>query len=112
MNIIYKDFMYLYIWESFSDGYQISLLGWEVLVFDWKNPTLLTISIIFLFSWGFGLLLYCNLLISMTGLLAKKAVEKGLSVMPYIKTSMSPGSGVVTYYLQESGVMKYLQQLG
>ncbi|GIY22591.1 cytoplasmic aconitate hydratase [Caerostris darwini] len=46
------------------------------------------------------------------GLLAKKAVEKGLSVMPYIKTSMSPGSGVVTYYLQESGVIKYLQQLG
>ncbi|GFR10001.1 cytoplasmic aconitate hydratase [Trichonephila clavata] len=46
------------------------------------------------------------------GLLAKKAVEKGLSVMPYIKTSMSPGSGVVTYYLQESGVIKYLKQLG
>ncbi|XP_011192810.2 cytoplasmic aconitate hydratase [Zeugodacus cucurbitae] len=46
------------------------------------------------------------------GLLAKKAVEKGLSVMPYIKTSLSPGSGVVTYYLQESGVIPYLQQLG
>ncbi|GBN45447.1 Cytoplasmic aconitate hydratase [Araneus ventricosus] len=46
------------------------------------------------------------------GLIAKKAVEKGLSVMPYIKTSMSPGSGVVTYYLQESGVIKYLKQLG
>ncbi|XP_042904296.1 cytoplasmic aconitate hydratase isoform X2 [Parasteatoda tepidariorum] len=46
------------------------------------------------------------------GLLAKKAVEKGLGVLPYIKTSMSPGSGVVTYYLQESGVIKYLQQLG
>lgn len=46
------------------------------------------------------------------GLLAKKAVEKGLSVLPYIKTSMSPGSGVVTYYLQESGVIKYLQKLG
>ncbi|GFT63990.1 cytoplasmic aconitate hydratase [Nephila pilipes] len=46
------------------------------------------------------------------GLLAKNAVEKGLSVMPYIKTSMSPGSGVVTYYLQESGVIKYLKQLG
>ena len=46
------------------------------------------------------------------GLLAKKAVEKGLSVAPYIKTSMSPGSGVVTYYLKESGVTPYLQNLG
>jgi len=43
------------------------------------------------------------------GLLAKKAVEKGLSVAPYIKTSVSPGSGVVTYYLQESGVTPYLK---
>lgn len=39
-------------------------------------------------------------------------MEKGLSVAPYIKTSMSPGSGVVTYYLQESGVTPFLQQLG
>lgn len=46
------------------------------------------------------------------GLLAKKAVEKGLSIMPYIKTSLSPGSGVVTYYLKESGVIPYLEQLG
>ncbi|XP_054656846.1 cytoplasmic aconitate hydratase [Dunckerocampus dactyliophorus] len=46
------------------------------------------------------------------GLLAKKAVENGLSVKPYIKTSLSPGSGVVTYYLKESGVMDYLFQLG
>ena len=46
------------------------------------------------------------------GLLAKKAVEKGLSVAPYIKTSLSPGSGVVTYYLKESGVIPYLNQLG
>uniref|UniRef100_A0A3P9HT26 Cytoplasmic aconitate hydratase n=1 Tax=Oryzias latipes TaxID=8090 RepID=A0A3P9HT26_ORYLA len=46
------------------------------------------------------------------GLLAKKAVEHGLSVKPYIKTSLSPGSGVVTYYLKESGVMDYLSQLG
>ena len=36
------------------------------------------------------------------GLLAQKAVEKGLKVPPYIKTSLSPGSGVVTYYLQVS----------
>lgn len=46
------------------------------------------------------------------GLLAKKAVEAGLTVKPYIKTSLSPGSGVVTYYLKESGVMPYLAQLG
>jgi len=46
------------------------------------------------------------------GLLAKKAVDKGLSVDPYIKTSLSPGSGVVTYYLKESGVIPYLNQLG
>lgn len=47
-----------------------------------------------------------------TGLLAKKAVDAGLNVKPYIKTSLSPGSGVVTYYLRESGVMPYLSQLG
>lgn len=46
------------------------------------------------------------------GLLAKKAVELGLSVKPYIKTSLSPGSGVVTYYLKNSGVLPYLEKLG
>ncbi|KAM9335950.1 cytoplasmic aconitate hydratase [Symphorus nematophorus] len=46
------------------------------------------------------------------GLLAKKAIQCGLSVKPYIKTSLSPGSGVVTYYLKESGVMDFLSQLG
>lgn len=46
------------------------------------------------------------------GLLAKRAVQRGLRVQPYIKTSLSPGSGVVTCYLQESGVMAYLAQLG
>ncbi|XP_066460462.1 cytoplasmic aconitate hydratase isoform X1 [Eleutherodactylus coqui] len=46
------------------------------------------------------------------GLLAKKAVEAGLTVKPYIKTSLSPGSGVVTYYLRDSGVMPYLSKLG
>jgi aconitate hydratase len=46
------------------------------------------------------------------GLLAKNAVEKGLSVKPYIKTSLSPGSGVVTYYLKNSGVLPYLEKLG
>ncbi|GLG97421.1 Cytoplasmic aconitate hydratase-like protein isoform x2 [Gryllus bimaculatus] len=46
------------------------------------------------------------------GILAKKAVEAGLTVAPYIKTSLSPGSGVVTYYLEESGVIPYLKTLG
>ncbi|KAJ8684287.1 hypothetical protein QAD02_020079 [Eretmocerus hayati] len=46
------------------------------------------------------------------GILAKKAVEAGLTVAPYIKTSLSPGSGVVTYYLRESGVVPALTQLG
>ncbi|XP_069818181.1 cytoplasmic aconitate hydratase [Dendropsophus ebraccatus] len=46
------------------------------------------------------------------GLLAQKAVEAGLTVKPYIKTSLSPGSGVVTYYLRDSGVMPYLSKLG
>lgn len=46
------------------------------------------------------------------GLLAKNAVEKGLSVKPYIKTTLSPGSNVVTKYFNESGVSKYLDQLG
>ncbi|XP_017082760.1 cytoplasmic aconitate hydratase [Drosophila eugracilis] len=46
------------------------------------------------------------------GLLAKNAVQKGLSIPPYIKTSLSPGSGVVTYYLRESGVIPFLEQLG
>ena len=46
------------------------------------------------------------------GLLAKKAIDAGLSTLPYIKTSLSRGSGVVTYYLKESGVDKYLEQLG
>ena len=38
------------------------------------------------------------------GLLAKNAVEKGLSVKPYIKTSLSPGSGVVEEYFKKAGV--------
>ncbi|GFS21117.1 aconitate hydratase [Elysia marginata] len=46
------------------------------------------------------------------GLLAKNAVEAGLKVAPYVKTSLSPGSGVVTYYLRESGVTEYLELLG
>jgi aconitate hydratase len=46
------------------------------------------------------------------GLLAKNAVEKGLTVNPYIKTSLSPGSGVVTRYLELAGFLPYLHQLG
>jgi aconitate hydratase len=46
------------------------------------------------------------------GMLAKNAVEKGLKTLPYIKTSLSPGSGVVTAYFEASGVDKYLDQLG
>ncbi len=46
------------------------------------------------------------------GLLARNAVNKGLTVAPYVKTSLSPGSGVVTYYLKESGVVPYLEKLG
>ncbi|MEO6422170.1 MAG: aconitate hydratase AcnA, partial [Candidatus Nitrotoga sp.] len=46
------------------------------------------------------------------GLLAKKAVEAGLSVQPHIKTSLAPGSRVVTDYLTHSGLLPYLEQLG
>lgn len=46
------------------------------------------------------------------GLLAKKAVEKGLSVKPHIKTSLAPGSRIVTDYLTITGLMPYLEQLG
>ncbi len=46
------------------------------------------------------------------GLLAKKAVEKGLSVRPHVKTSLAPGSKVVTEYLNKAGLMPYLQKLG
>ncbi len=45
------------------------------------------------------------------GLLAKKAVEKGLSVKPWVKTSMAPGSQVVTDYLTKSGLLPYLEEL-
>lgn len=46
------------------------------------------------------------------GLLAKKAIEKGLQVKPYVKTSLAPGSRVVTEYLQSSGLMEPLAKLG
>uniref|UniRef100_A0A673J584 Iron-responsive element-binding protein 2-like n=1 Tax=Sinocyclocheilus rhinocerous TaxID=307959 RepID=A0A673J584_9TELE len=47
-----------------------------------------------------------------SGLLAKKAVEAGLMVKPYIRTSLVPGSGTVTHYLNTSGVLPYLRKLG
>ena len=46
------------------------------------------------------------------GLLAKKAVEKGLKVKPHIKTSLAPGSRVVTEYLTATGLLPYLEKLG
>lgn len=46
------------------------------------------------------------------GLLAKKAVEKGLSVNPLVKSSLAPGSRVVTDYLEKTGLQPYLDQLG
>ncbi|MBV8207029.1 MAG: aconitate hydratase AcnA [Acidobacteria bacterium] len=46
------------------------------------------------------------------GLLAKKAVERGLKPPPWVKTSLAPGSRVVTDYYRQSGLMPYLDQLG
>ncbi len=46
------------------------------------------------------------------GLIAKKAVEKGLTVPDYVKTSLAPGSKVVTGYLRDAGLQPYLDQLG
>ncbi|HZG64381.1 MAG TPA: aconitate hydratase [Rubrobacteraceae bacterium] len=45
------------------------------------------------------------------GLVAKKAVEKGLSVAPHVKTSLAPGSKVVTEYLQTADLLPYLEEL-
>jgi len=52
-----------------------------------------------------------NVLIG-AGLLAKKAIEKGLIVKPWVKTSLAPGSQVVTDYLEKANLNKYLDQLG
>ena len=52
-----------------------------------------------------------NVLIG-AGLLAKKAVELGLNVKPWVKTSLAPGSKVVTDYLEKAGLNTYLDQLG
>ncbi len=52
-----------------------------------------------------------NVLIG-AGLLAKKAVEKGLQTKPWVKTSLAPGSQVVTDYLNKADLSKYLDQLG
>ncbi|MDW5443744.1 aconitate hydratase [Polaromonas sp. SM01] len=46
------------------------------------------------------------------GLLAKKAVEAGLKVQPHIKTSLAPGSRIVTEYLTKTGLLPYLEKLG
>ena len=52
-----------------------------------------------------------NVLIG-AGLLAKKAVEFGLETKPWVKTSLAPGSQVVTDYLEKAGLNKYLDKLG
>ena len=52
-----------------------------------------------------------NVLIG-AGLLAKKAIQKGLQTKPWVKTSLAPGSQVVTDYLKKSGLNKYLDELG
>jgi aconitate hydratase len=46
------------------------------------------------------------------GLLAKKAIEKGLAVKPHVKTTFAPGSRVVTRYLEQAGLTPYFEQLG
>ncbi|NUQ84671.1 MAG: aconitate hydratase AcnA [Anaerolineales bacterium] len=46
------------------------------------------------------------------GLVARKAIEKGLTVKPYVKTSLAPGSRVVTEYLKQAGLIEPLSQLG
>ena len=46
------------------------------------------------------------------GLLAKKAINKGLSIKPYIKTSLSPGSGVVEEYLKATGLLECFEKIG
>jgi aconitate hydratase len=46
------------------------------------------------------------------GLLAKKAVERGLTTRPWVKTSLAPGSKVVTEYLRDGGLLPYLEALG
>jgi len=46
------------------------------------------------------------------GLLARNAVEAGLTVPPYVKTSLAPGSRVVTDYLKQAGLLEYLEKLG
>ncbi|MEC7767830.1 MAG: aconitate hydratase AcnA, partial [Acidobacteriota bacterium] len=46
------------------------------------------------------------------GLLAKRAVERGLQVKPWVKTSLAPGSRVVTEYLKAAGLLEYLERLG
>ena len=46
------------------------------------------------------------------GLVAKKAVEKGLTRKPWVKTSLAPGSKVVTDYLKKAGLDTYLDQIG
>lgn len=77
----------------------------------WKDIDFLLTSVDERMCW-FVFVIQMYIILLFVGILAKKAVEAGLSVKPYIKTSLSPGSGVVTYYLQDSGVIPYLEKLG
>ena len=46
------------------------------------------------------------------GLLAKRALEYGLRIPTFTQTSLSPGSGIVTTYLRESGTLEFLKKIG
>lgn len=46
------------------------------------------------------------------GLMAKKAAERGMRVPPYVKTSLAPGSRVVTHYLEKTGLQQHLDAIG
>ena len=46
------------------------------------------------------------------GLVAKKAVEYGLEIKPWVKTSLAPGSKVVSDYLEKAGLTQYLNKIG
>ena len=62
------------------------------------------------FVWAVAAFVLATVMIG-AGLLAKNAVERGLDVKPWVKTSMAPGSKVVTRYLEASGLIPYLEAL-
>ena len=82
--------------QSFPAGDKLSLMNGDVLIAaitsctNTSNPSVLLAA----------------------GLLAKKAVEAGLKVQPHVKTSLAPGSRIVTEYLEKAGLLPYLEKLG